>query len=115
MNFSGDGSEEVKKLKKQLEAAIKDIPVEKAEEALSKCRELVMQVTAALVSETRHPVADHACKNTSNFSQVHNRDHTLRGSGISNVAMIAQHCIVTVYLHYASRYKSAQSCQTYYS
>jgi len=33
-----------KKIKKQLDAAIKDIPVEKAEEALSKCRELVMQV-----------------------------------------------------------------------
>ena len=34
-----------KKIKKQLDAAIKDIPVEKAEEALSKCRELVMQVS----------------------------------------------------------------------
>ena len=33
-----------KQIKKQLEAAIKDIPVEKAEEALAKCRELVMQV-----------------------------------------------------------------------
>ncbi len=33
-----------KQIKKQLDAAIKDIPVEKAEEALSKCRELVMQV-----------------------------------------------------------------------
>lgn len=33
-----------KNIKKQLDAAIKDIPVEKAEEALSKCRELVMQV-----------------------------------------------------------------------
>ena len=33
-----------KKIKKELDAAIKDIPVEKAEEALSKCRELVMQV-----------------------------------------------------------------------
>ena len=33
-----------KGIKKQLEAAIKDIPVEKAEEALSKCRQLVMQV-----------------------------------------------------------------------
>jgi len=32
------------KVKKELDAAIKDIPVEKAEEALSKCRELVMQV-----------------------------------------------------------------------
>lgn len=33
-----------KQIKKQLEAAIKDIPVEKAEQALAKCRELVMQV-----------------------------------------------------------------------
>ena len=33
-----------KKIKGELEAAIKDIPVEKAEEALSKCRQLVMQV-----------------------------------------------------------------------
>lgn len=31
-------------VKKELDAASKDIPVEKAEEALSKCRELVMQV-----------------------------------------------------------------------
>ena len=34
-----------KQIKKELEAAIKDIPVEKAEEALSKCRQLVMQVS----------------------------------------------------------------------
>ena len=34
-----------KQIKKELEAAIKDIPAEKAEEALSKCRELVMQVS----------------------------------------------------------------------
>lgn len=34
-----------KKIKKQLDAAIKDIPEEKSEEALSKCRELVMQVS----------------------------------------------------------------------
>lgn len=33
-----------KQIKKELEAAIKNIPVEKAEEALSKCRDLVMQV-----------------------------------------------------------------------
>lgn len=33
-----------KKIKKELDAAIKDIPDEKAEEALSKCRDLVMQV-----------------------------------------------------------------------
>lgn len=35
-----------KQLKKDLEAAIKDIPAEKAEEALSKCRDLVMQVSS---------------------------------------------------------------------
>ena len=34
-----------KQLKKDLDAAIKDIPAEKAEEALSKCRDLVMQVS----------------------------------------------------------------------
>ena len=34
-----------KQIKKELEAAIKDIPAEKAEEALSKCRALVMQVS----------------------------------------------------------------------
>lgn len=33
-----------KQIKKELEAAIKNIPLEKAEEALSKCRDLVMQV-----------------------------------------------------------------------
>ena len=33
-----------KEIKQQLEAAIKDIPAEKAEEALAKCRDLVMQV-----------------------------------------------------------------------
>ena len=38
-----------KALKKELDAAIKDIPVEKAEEALSKCRELVMQVGTAVM------------------------------------------------------------------
>lgn len=31
-------------VKKELDAASKDIPVEKAEEALYKCRELVMQI-----------------------------------------------------------------------
>lgn len=34
-----------KQIKKELQAAINDIPAEKAEEALAKCRELVMQVT----------------------------------------------------------------------
>lgn len=34
----------IKKIKEELDAAIKDSPVEKAEKALSKCTELVMQV-----------------------------------------------------------------------
>lgn len=33
-----------KQIKQELDAAIKDIPAEKAEEALSRCRDLVMQV-----------------------------------------------------------------------
>ena len=46
-----------KQIKKQLEAAIKDIPAEKAEEALSKCRDLVMQVPLPLLPPLPHPCA----------------------------------------------------------
>ena len=34
-----------KDLSKQLDAAVKDIPEEKCEEALSKCRDLIMQAS----------------------------------------------------------------------
>ena len=54
-----------KKIKKELDAAIKDIPVEKAEEALSKCRELVMQVTRA--SRGRWPVSMYLLLRLDNF------------------------------------------------
>ena len=47
-----------KKIKKDLDAAIKDIPVEKAEEALSKCRQLVMQV---LMTHNRRSCCMSAC------------------------------------------------------
>ena len=46
------------KAKKELDAASKDIPVEKAEEALSECRELVMQVLS--VTDTRGNTPYHA-------------------------------------------------------
>lgn len=52
-----------KQIKQELEGAIQDIPAEKAEEALSKCRQLVMQVwcvthTMHLQPVTHSPLVD---------------------------------------------------------